>query len=230
MLRQAQANLAAAEADHSSRSAAIERLCRHYDDFQRDAFRWLVTSQAETRALVDDVVDTLRALRCADALRQRGAVLKTSGGYEAFIDRATANVVFALRLGQDELFLLEIDNMLAAGEANLASSQIDPDGNLRLSFHRGAFPNPEITQRAVTNLALVINDIQNDAIESFRRPAVPEGLKAANDIEILLEGVDDNLEFAELVRSELQLVNPTVAARTRCVPSMEHASTAELVR
>jgi hypothetical protein len=31
-----------------------------------------------------DVVDTLRALRCVDALCQRGTVQKTSGGYQVF--------------------------------------------------------------------------------------------------------------------------------------------------
>ncbi|MEM7018879.1 MAG: ATP-binding protein, partial [Pseudomonadota bacterium] len=34
------------------------------------------------QTMVQDVVDTLRALRVADALRQRGTTLKTSGGYE----------------------------------------------------------------------------------------------------------------------------------------------------
>jgi len=229
-LREAETNLAALQSENSAGDTPAEQLRRHYDDFQRDSFRWLVATRKESRDLVDDVVDTLRALRCADALRQRGTVLKTSGGYEAFVDRATANVVYALRLGDDELFLLEIADTVAAGEANLAGSQLDPEGNLRVSFHRGAFPDHRTARRAAANLALVINDIQGDAIESFQRPTVPDGLKAAQDVEILLEGIDDNLEFAGLVRKELELINPKAAARARCVPSMQHASSLELAR
>ncbi|RPJ36502.1 MAG: hypothetical protein EHM35_08025, partial [Planctomycetaceae bacterium] len=212
-LREAEAGLAAVQTKSSAQEVPPARLRRHYDDFRQDSFRWLLATHKEGRALVDDVVDTLRALRCADALRQRGAVLKTSAGYEAFVDRSTANVVYALRLGDDELFLLEIADPVAAGEANLAGSHLDPAGNLRISFHRGAFPDPETTRRAARNAALIINDIQGDAIESFRRPLGPEGLKASGDIEILLEGVDDNLEFAGLVRRELALINPEAAAR-----------------
>ena len=78
---------------------------RHYRDFECDSFRWLVSGGAEVRALVDDVVDTLRALRVADALRQRGTVQKTSGGYEVFISQQTGGAVYALRLGNDQLYL-----------------------------------------------------------------------------------------------------------------------------
>jgi hypothetical protein len=35
-----------------------------------------------------------------------------------------------------------------AGEANVASSSLDDDGNLRISVHRGAFTHPEVAQRA----------------------------------------------------------------------------------
>ena len=55
-----------------------------YSDFERDAFLWLTSENTDLRELADDVIDTLRALRCADALRQRGTVLKTSGNYEVF--------------------------------------------------------------------------------------------------------------------------------------------------
>ena len=40
-----------------------ELLRRYYADFERDSFRWLVAGGAEIDHLVDDVVDTLRALR-----------------------------------------------------------------------------------------------------------------------------------------------------------------------
>lgn len=210
----------------------LEVLRRYYADFERDSFKWLVFPHEGTRNLVNDVVDTLRALRCADALRQRGTVLKTSGSYEIFVDQGTANAVFALRLGEDELYLLEVTDHLAAGEANIASSELDRDGNLRISFHRGAFPDREIIQRAAYNAALAVNDIQADTIESFRRPSNSDvgsdSFKAADEIQILLEGVDDNLEFANLVREQLQRINPKAGALSRSVPSLSNASAQEL--
>jgi CRP-like cAMP-binding protein len=229
-LRQAEEALRVVQSANPRRDAPPGRLCRHYDDFRRDSFRWLVSTHEKARALVDDVIDTLRALRCADALRQRGTVLKTSGGYEVFVDRETANAIYALRMAEGQMFLLKVSNPLAAGEANLASSQLDPSGNLRVSFHRGAFPNPETTRRAAHNIALIIDDIQGDTIESFQRPTALDIPKAAQDMEILLEGVDDNLEFADLVWRELERMNPGAAARTRCVSSMQYASDVELAR
>jgi CRP-like cAMP-binding protein len=229
-LRQAEDALRMVQAANLLRDAPSGRVGRHYDDFRRDSFRWLVSTHEGARALVGDVIDTLRALRCADALRQRGTVLKTSGGYEVFVDRETANAIYALHMGEDQMFLLEVLDAVAAGEANLASSQIDPSGNLRVSFHRGAFPDPETTRQAAHNLALVIDGIQGDTVESFQR-RTPLGVsKAAQSMEILLEGADDNLAFAALVRRDLERINPEAAARTRCVPSMQNASDVELAR
>jgi CRP-like cAMP-binding protein len=234
-LYEAEAAAEASESEAPSTPSPAERLRRYYADFRRDSFRWLVAPQEAARELASDVVDTLRALRCADALRQRGTVLKTSGGYEVFVDQSAANALFALRLGEDELFLLELSDRLAAGEANIASSELDRDGNLRISFHRGAFPDQETTRQAAYNAALIVNDIQADAIESFRRPAGPVSdaigrLKTAEEMEILLEGVADNPEFATLVSGELARINPQAARCTRCVPSMQAASPFELAR
>ena len=64
-------------------------LRRFYTEPGREAFGWLVGTHPAVRELVQDVVDTLRALRCADALRQRGTALKTSGAYEVFVDNAS---------------------------------------------------------------------------------------------------------------------------------------------
>jgi hypothetical protein len=180
------------------------------------------------------VLDTLRALRCADALRQRGTVLKTSGSYEIFVDQRTANAIYALRLGEDELFLLEIPDPLPAGEANIASSEMDHAGNLRIAFHRGAFPDRATVQRAAYNAALAVNDIQADTVESFRRTLsradTRAQLKTAEQVLILLEGVDDNLAFAELVCQQLQVINPQAGARARSAPSLQNASVLELTR
>jgi hypothetical protein len=199
---------------------------RGYSDIQARPFQWLVSPQPQVMELVNDVIDTLRVLRCADALRQRGAVLKTSGNYEIFVDQGSGKAIFALRNGQTALYLLEMADAFAAGEANIASSELDQEGNLRISFHRGIFANLEKTHWAVQAAALMVNDIQSDVIESFQRRAVPDSplLKSAEEMQILLEGVDDNLEFSALVLEALRQINPQAAARSQTVPSLQKSS------
>jgi len=67
-------------------------LGKFYSDFERESFDWLTDESEGSRQFVSDVIDTLRALRCADALRQRGTVEKTSGGYEILPARKQATV------------------------------------------------------------------------------------------------------------------------------------------
>jgi hypothetical protein len=197
-----------------------------YGNIQAQPFQWLVSPQPQVRELVNDIVDTLRVLRCADALRQRGTVLKTSGSYEIFVDQGSGKAIFALRNGQTELYLLEMADAFAAGEANIASSELDQEGNLRISFYRGAFANLEKTHWAVHSAALMVNDIQSDVIESFQRRAIPASplLKSAEEMQILLEGVDDNLEFSRLVLEALRQINPQAAAQGKTVPSLQKSS------
>jgi hypothetical protein len=194
------------------------------------SFDWLVCDHPAVRDLAADVLDTLRALRAADSLRQRGTVLKTSGNYEIMIDRRTANAIWALRLGQEQLFLLESDDPLAAGEANIASSSLDGDGSLRIVFQRGAFWEQGAVLRAARNAAQVVDDIQRDVIQSFLRPERADSLLSCEEIPILLEGTDDNLEFTELVRQELLRRDPGLRNPMRCVPSLHNASASEITR
>ena len=230
--RSAEAEFAAAGRAGTILPVRREQLRRLYTDFEREAFAWLVNPHPDTQQLARDVVDTLRALRCADALRQRGTVLKTSGEYEVFIDQHSANAIYALRHDDERLFLLEISEYLSAGEANIASSEVDHEGNLRISFHRGHFSAPDATHRAAYCAALVVNDIQIDVVDSFQRPIDLAALaaicrKAAADIQILLENADDNVAFAELVQRELQSINPLAASRVRTVPSLQNTSELE---
>ena len=209
------------------------QLGRFYADFAREAFQWLTCRGDATRELVGDVIDTLRALRCADALRQRGTVLKTSGGYEIFIDQVTADAIVALRQGSDRLFLVADADIMRVGEANLAGSELDRDGDLRVSFHRGAFLAPGAAHKAARSAAVVINDIQADIIESFRglSAAVDQPpAKSSDAIRILIEGVDDNPAFAELVAEQLLALNPALGRRVCTVPSLQHIPDAERVR
>ena len=50
------------------------------------SFAWLTARSGPQAELADDVIDALRALRAADVLRQRGTVLRTSGGFELCMD------------------------------------------------------------------------------------------------------------------------------------------------
>ena len=64
--------------------------------------------------------------------------------------------------------MVELAKPHGAGEANIASSELSQDGNLRISFHRGAFADEAALNRAAYYAAYVIHDIQVEAI-TFRR-------------------------------------------------------------
>lgn len=202
-----------------------------YSDFDRDAFRWLVSEQKENRELASDVIDTIRALRAADALRQRGTTLKTSASYQILVDQSTANAVFALQTGSGETFLLESTNPISAGEANIASSELTRQGDLRISFHRGAFSDQETARRGARNAAGIIDDIQRDVIATFQRAAGDMAeVKDTHAIGILIENAEDSITFADLVLSELLSKNPALLKRSRTVPSMTNVDPEERAR
>ena len=205
-----------------------ELLSRYYADFDRDSFSWLVAGGAEIDSLVEDITDTLRALRAADALRQRGTVQKSCGGYEVFINQQTGGAVYALRLGSDQMYLFEIYDRMSAGEANIASSELDRAGNLRISFHRGAFASEAALMQAVAGAALVVQDIQSDVIESFQRTneqaekMIMPVLKTSAAIETWLESTDDNYSFVDMVRAALRDLNPIDSGQVLIVPSLRN--------
>ena len=203
-------------------------LGKFYSDFESDAFDWLTDESAGARQLVCDVTDTLRALRCADAFRQRGTLERTSGGYEIYTSQKTGDCVIALRLEGKRLYLMELpNNPDGAGEANIASSEFNPDGNLRLSFHRGAFDSPEAQKRSAYSTAYVVSDFLRDTVDSFWRGKPIPGLKKAEEILILLERTDDDPHFAELVQEHLCKLNPKVQDQIRIVPSLRNVSDLE---
>lgn len=207
-----------------------KNLRRWYTDFAGESFQWLVSDLPQIIELREDVIDTLRALRCADALRQRGTVLKTSGNYEIFVDAVTAHGIYALRKGNEQLFLISVQHPLVAGEANLASSELGRDGNLRIAFQRGAFFDSTAEAWAAYSAAVVVNDIQLDVIESFQRQSAEGCQKSHQDILILLEGVDDNHEFTGSVVAHLRQLNPQIIRQVRTVASLQNASSSEIER
>ena len=206
-------------------------LRKYYSDFERESFDWLTDESEAARQLVDDITDTLRALRAADAFRQRGTVEKTAGGYEMYTSQKTGNCVIALRLGGNRLYLMELpNNPDGAGESNIASSEFNHEGNLRISFHRGAFENREAQNRSAQSTAYVISDLERDTVDSFWRATPVPSVKTSKDIQILLESTDDDPYFAELVREQLCQLNPKVANQIQIVPSLKNVSESERAR
>lgn len=203
---------------------------RYYSNFDCEAFDWLTPSDESegARQLIYDVTDTLRALRCADAFRQRGTVEKTSGGYEIYISQKTGESAIALRLGGDRLFLMELpNNPDGAGEANIASSEFNREGNVRISFHRGAFENQQAQDRSAYSTAYVISDFLGDTVDSFWRKTPIPSLKTVREILILLESTGDDPHFTELVAEQLCQFNPQVAGQIQIVPSLRNVSDLE---
>jgi hypothetical protein len=209
---------------------------RWYKDFERDSFVWLTSDEPAPRDLTEDVIDTLRCLRSADALRQRGTTLKTSAGYEVFVSESSASSIYALRSADtSELYMIEGDQPLNAGEANMVSSELTHEDDLRVAFHRGRFPDDKTIRRAANNAALVINDIQADVIGSFRRPAsFPSQrtpcVKTDQQMQGLVEHTEDNAGFASLVCEALEAINPGLGSSSRPVPSLLHVRAEERMR
>lgn len=218
--------LAAAEREELAARAAPERSRQPLSD---DAFAWLVSAHPDVRALAEDAIDTVRALRAADSLRQRGLVLKTSGGYEMFISRVSGRAVYSLQANDGRLYLLEVPDPLSAGEAILAGSELDGNGDLRIAFHRGAFDTPAATDYAVAVTAGIVDDIIQDTVISFQRaPGEPaEGLKPAAEMRILLEETDDSAGFVARVRQRLIADAPGLRERVRLAPSLREVSERE---
>ena len=229
--REAEMNLTRTQASASDDRLGAT-LKRFYQNFEVESYSWLIADGAAARQLTGEVIDTLRALRCADALRQRGTTFKTSASYEIFVDQVSAEAIYAMRLDENHLYLVSASARAhSVGEANLAGSELDTDGNLRFSFHHGAFTNANAVPFAAHCAALIVDDIQSDVIQSFQRPPEAIGsLKAAHTMKILLENVDDNLSFAEMLRTELIQLKPDLTGQIRIVPSLQHVAELERAR
>jgi hypothetical protein len=154
-------------------------------------------------------------------MRQRGTVLKTSAGYEIFVSQQTGQAVFALRLGSDKLFLLEIVDFLSAGEANLAGIEMTAQGQIRVGFHHGRFATSAALHQAVSAACAVLQDIKKDIVDSLEN-ALP-----GSKMYIHIEAPDDNPQFAELVIRELEKFSPDTAQKTVRVASLQQASAVE---
>ena len=199
-----------------------------YDD-PSQSFAWLAAPNGPQAELADDVVDALRALRAADVLRQRGTVLRTSGGFEICMDAETARAVCTLRPASgDAAYVIIYDDDRGAGEANIRVAFVTPQGHLRIAFHRGAFGNEAAAHRAAASVASVIVDIQADVIPSCGGHSIGGGLRAPtrsiDDVQIQLERPGDRPVFADEVAALVADRDPTLAPRLVTVADTEGAA------
>jgi hypothetical protein len=208
---------------------------RWYADPIGDPYAWLDSPHAAHRALADDAIDAVRLVRAADALRQRGTTLRTSAGYEIFIDADSGSAVFALRTeANDRLFLVRAKSPVNAGEANLRRAFVTPQGNLRVAVHRGRFSSPEAAAAACAATASAVADVGADVLGAFafRRPSpdLGEGRYRGSEMRVHLERPADEPAFADDVAAALAHRDPSLAARVAVVADLEAAAPAERAR
>jgi hypothetical protein len=208
---------------------------RWYADPARDAYAWLDTPDPAHQALADDAIDAVRLVRAADALRQRGTTLRTAAGYEIFIDAETGQAVIALRTTvESRLFLVRAESPLSAGEANMRSAVVSPNGNLRVSFHRGRFSTPPAAASACDATARAVADLGADVLGAFafrRRAAdLPAPRVDPASMRIELEHPADEPGFAASVAECVVRHDPSLVARVAVVADLQNASAAERAR
>lgn len=199
------------------------------------AFAWLAREDGAQGELADDAIDTIRVLRAADVLRQRGTALRTSGGYEVCFDARTARAVCTLRTATgDAAYVITYDDVRGGGEANIRVAYVTPHGHLRIGFHRGVFSEgAEAVDRAAASVANAILDIQSDVLPSFEgRPArgLPAPTRPDGPMRIQLEQPADAPAFAEEVAAVLAALDPTLGGRIEVVANLEDATHEERAR
>lgn len=190
-------------------------LVARYADVDRDAFAWLDSADAGWRAFAAEVVDAVRVLRAADALRQRGTTLRTSAGYEICTDRRTGEAVVGLRTRDErQALLLRFENPISAAEANLRAVTLTPEGGLAVECWRGRFEAAGARERLLAVTADVVADIEADALASFTHPLAPP--PAAR--RIVLSSPADDAGFAGALAAQIAQRHPALAARVDLAP------------
>ena len=195
--------------DRASFRAVMQYICRteltrqlHTTDRHLDddgTFAWL--TDPDHREFADDVIDALRLVRAADALRQRGTTLRTSSGFEIVVDARTGRAVTVLRsTSRRSAYLLEVDRPIVVGEANVRGAEITPDG-LRFDFHRGDLATEAAEQAVAGAVAGVVDDVQRDILPTFPRRALG----------ITIVEPSSRPEFADRVRTEFLARRPELA-------------------
>ena len=196
-----------------------------------DAYAWLTAASGPTADLVDDVIDTLRVLRAADVLRQRGSSLRTSGGFEVFFDARTGRAVCTLRPADGRsAYLVTYDDQRGAGEANISMAMVTARGDLRIAFHRGSFAGYRAALFAAESVAEAVVDIWDDvgpAFDDVRARGLPPPTRGPAAMMLHLERPGDEPGFAELVARLVRRLRPERAGAVQVVPDLASAHPTE---
>jgi hypothetical protein len=205
--------------DPSAPTPAVAR----YRDVDREAFAWVIDPRPAVRRFVADVIDAVRVLRAADALRQRGTMQRTSAGYEICVDHRSGRAVMALRSGDRRFSAwMWLDNRHSIAESNLREVELTRDGSLRVAFHRGHFSERRATELVATSTADMIADVEADVLGSFpRRPGAP---RSARLIEIV---APDDGDLARLVIDAIERDHAHLSGRTVIVEDVHRPLPAE---
>lgn len=207
-----------------SPSADMQKyLNRFYENFQEQSFSWLLSGNKVINKLIVDVVDTLRVLRCADALRQRGTELKTSAQFQIFISQFTANAIYALTSKDGRIYFLEVDKSKNSGEANVANMYFTNEGDLRFAFHRGFFHGEKATERAINCLQELILQLDSDIANTFNR----NDKQANRRPKLLLESTEDFPDFIDSLVKKILVIKPELTGFVEIVPSLKLATQIE---
>ena len=191
---------------HGAHADAPSAAAARYARGGFEPFAWLVHPHPAVMDFVDEVIDAVRVLRVADALRQRGTTLRTSAGYELCTDHETGQAVVGLRTAdQRRALLLRLHNPITAAEANIRATAITDDGALAFEFYRGRFAAPGARAQLLDVTADVIADIEADALGSFAA--------SCGRAPVRLSAPPDDPGFADELARRLALRHPAIGAR-----------------
>jgi hypothetical protein len=213
-----------------SNSKILKRLGLFYKNFPKESFSWLKSNDTKIQELILDIIDTIRILRCADGLRQRGTELKTSAQFQIFINQFTASAVYSLTSKDGRMYFLEAEKSVNSGESNVANMYFTKEGDLRFSFHRGYFHSEEATEKGLLSLQKLIVQLDNDISDTFSRVELTfnkEKIKTQKRPMLLLETTDDRPKFTQRLVENIIKAKPELANFIAQVPSLKLASPIE---
>lgn len=213
----------------------------HYEKgaYDRVAYDWLETNPK----LSADMIDAVRILRPADAMRWRGPNdSRSSNGSGIGVAVIDGKVTTFMRMADDatgKTYMVRFQSPISMGEANTRYTAVNERGELTLGLDKGDFGSPANNRVMAEGSAHVILDVAQDWVGSFRgvqgKPIVvelpversPEFKKMVQDglhealAELKKKGKDTRL--AEMVVHDVVFVEPvpgmTKAAAPRAPPA-----------
>jgi hypothetical protein len=193
----------------------------YYNNFKKESYNWLLSSKTEVLHLIEDVKDTIKIVRCTNRLRKRNVPLKNSAGYYILPHAVSAKAIFAFH-GSDHrhFYWLESENPALAGEANIASCDIDKDFNIKISFQKGLFDSPSSQDEALKYATQTAWEIWQDCVVAFHAKVSP------SEIKLILEHTPDNFEFAPKIAQKLN----ELGLKTQIIASLKGAGWEEAQR